>query len=74
MEIHEGTTIVRSAKLYVYKGKFDGFIMKEDASVYDMFNCLNDVVNELKGLGFNVPVGGLHLPKVLKNMTNMFSV
>jgi hypothetical protein len=55
MEIHEGTTIFRSAKLYVYKGKFDGFIMKEDASVYDMFNCLNDVVNELKGLGFNVP-------------------
>jgi hypothetical protein len=55
MEIHEGTTIVKSAKLYVCKGKFEQFIMKEDESVSDMFNCLNEIVNELKGLGFNVP-------------------
>jgi hypothetical protein len=55
MEIHEGTTIVKSAKLYVCKGKFEQFFMKEDESVPDMFNWLNKVVNELKGLGFNVP-------------------
>jgi hypothetical protein len=55
MEIHEGTTIVKSAKLYVCKGKFEQFIMKEDEGVSDMFNRLNDIVNELKGLGFNVP-------------------
>jgi hypothetical protein len=55
MEIHEGTTIVKSAKLYVCKGKFEQFIMKEDESVSDMFNRLNEIVNELKGLGFNVP-------------------
>jgi hypothetical protein len=55
MEIHEGTTIVKSAKLYVCKGKFEQFIMKEDESVSDMFNLLNEIVNELKGLGFNVP-------------------
>jgi hypothetical protein len=54
MEIHEGTTIVKSAKLYVCKGKFEKFIMKEDESVSDMFNRLNGIVNELKGLGFNV--------------------
>jgi hypothetical protein len=29
MEIHEGTTIVKSAKLYVCKGKFEQFLMKE---------------------------------------------
>jgi hypothetical protein len=54
MEIHEGTTIVKSAKLYVRKGKFEQFLMKEDESVSDMFNRLNEIVNELKGLGFNV--------------------
>jgi hypothetical protein len=46
---------VKSAKLYVCKGKFEQFIMKEDESVSDMFNRLNEIVNELKGLGFDVP-------------------
>jgi hypothetical protein len=55
MEIYEGTTIVKSAKLYVCKRKFEQFLMKEDESVFDMFNRLNEIVNELKGLGFNVP-------------------
>jgi hypothetical protein len=54
MEIHEGTTIVKSAKLYVCKGKFEQFLMKEDESVSYVFNRLNEILNELKGLGFNV--------------------
>ena len=29
--------------------------MKEDESLSDMFNRLNEIVNELKALGFNVP-------------------
>jgi hypothetical protein len=45
---------VKSAKLYVCKGKFEQFIIKEDESVSNMFNRLNEIVNELKGLGFNV--------------------
>jgi hypothetical protein len=47
MEIHEGTTIVKSAKLYVCKEKFEQFIMKGDESVSDMFNQLNEIVLEL---------------------------
>ncbi|KAJ1268526.1 hypothetical protein BS78_07G141700 [Paspalum vaginatum] len=54
MEIHEGTTMVKSAKLYVYKGKFDKFAMNKEESVSEMFNRLNEIVNELKGLGFDV--------------------
>jgi hypothetical protein len=54
MEIHEGTTIVKSAKLYVCKGRFEQFFVKEDKSVSVMFNWLNEIVNELKGLSFNV--------------------
>jgi hypothetical protein len=45
MEINELTTILKSAKLYVYKGKFEQFIMKEDESISDMFNRLNEIVN-----------------------------
>ena len=55
MEIHEGTSSVKEAKLYVLKGKFSEFAMKKDESVAEMFNWLNDIVNELKGLGFEVP-------------------
>ena len=55
MEIHEGTSTVKEAKLYVLKGKFSEFDMKKDESVPEMFNRLNDIVNELKGLGFEVP-------------------
>ena len=46
---------VQEAKLYVLKGKFSEFTMKKDESVAEMFNRLNDIVNELKGLGFEVP-------------------
>ena len=55
MEIHEGTSSVKEAKLYVLKGKFSEFAMKKDESVAGMFNRLNDIVNELKGLEFEVP-------------------
>ena len=55
MEIHEGTSSVKEDKLYVIKGKFSEFAMKKDESVAEMFNRLNDIVNELKGLGFEVP-------------------
>jgi hypothetical protein len=71
MEIHEGTTIVKSAKLYVCKGKFEQFLMKEDESVSNMFNCLNEIVNELKGLGFNVSdVDFTH--KFLRSLTEKY--
>ena len=54
MEIHEGTSNVKEAKLYVLKGKFSEFAMKKDESVAEMFNRLNDIVNELKGSDFEV--------------------
>ena len=54
MEIHEGTSSVKETKLYVLKEKFNEFAMKKEESVPDMINQLNDIVNELKGLGFEV--------------------
>ena len=55
MKIYEGTLSIKEAKLYVLKGKFSEFAMKKDESVAEMVNRLNDIVNELKGLGFEVP-------------------
>ena len=55
MEIHEGTSSVKEAKLYALKGNFFEFAMKKEESVPEMFNRLNDIVNYLKGLGFEVP-------------------
>jgi hypothetical protein len=55
MEIHEDTSTVKEAKMYVLKGQFNEFAMKKDESVPEMFSRLNDIVNELKGLGFEVP-------------------
>jgi len=54
MEIHEGTSSVKEAKLYVLKGKFSEFAMKKEESVPEMFNQLNDIVNDLKGLIFDI--------------------
>ena len=53
-EIYEGTSTVKEAKLYVYKGKFNEFAMKKDEDVSTMFNRLNDIVNDLKCLDFDV--------------------
>ena len=38
----------------MFKGKFEQFVMKEDESISGMFNRLNEIVNELKGLRLNV--------------------
>ena len=47
MEIHEGTSSVKEAKVYVLNGKFSEFAMKKEESVAETFNRLNDIVNEL---------------------------
>jgi hypothetical protein len=54
MEIYEGTSTVKEEKLYVYKGKFNEFTMKKDEDVSTMFNWLNDIVNELRCLDYDV--------------------
>jgi len=36
MEIHEGTSSVKEAKLYVVKEKFSEFAMKKDESARDV--------------------------------------
>jgi hypothetical protein len=54
-EIDEGSNTVKESKLYIFKSKFSEFAMNKDEDVPTMFNRLNDIVNELKCLGFIVP-------------------
>jgi hypothetical protein len=53
-EVHEGTTMVKDAKLFVYKGQLEKFTMLQNESIEEMFNRLNNIINELKGLGMDV--------------------
>ena len=53
-EIHEGTTMVKDVKLFVYKGQLEKFTMLLNESIEALFNRLNNIINELKGLGMDV--------------------
>jgi len=49
-ETYEGTTMVKSAKLYMLKDKLSNFKMKDDESILKMFYRLQVIINDLKGL------------------------
>jgi hypothetical protein len=53
-ETYEGTTTVKSAKLYMLKDKLSNFKMKEDESILEMFYRLQVIINDLKSLGEKV--------------------
>ena len=49
-ETYEGTSAVKSAKLYILKDKLTSFKMKDDESILEMFYRLQVIVNDLKAL------------------------
>jgi hypothetical protein len=55
IEAHEGTSNVKSAKLFICKGKFEKFALLPNEELNDNFSRINNIVNELKDLGFDVP-------------------
>jgi hypothetical protein len=55
IEAHEGTSNVKSAKLFICKGKFDKFALLSNEELKGSFSHLNNIVNELKDLRFDVP-------------------
>jgi hypothetical protein len=50
LEEHEGTSTVKSAKLYMLKDKLSNFKMKDDKSIPEMFYRLQVIINDLKSL------------------------
>ncbi|XP_066166970.1 uncharacterized protein [Oryza sativa Japonica Group] len=53
VEIHEGTSEYKDAKLHFLKIQYETFSMLPHESVNDMYGRLNVIVNDLKGLGAN---------------------
>jgi hypothetical protein len=49
-ETYEGTSMVKSAKLYMLKDKLSNFKMKDDESIPEMFYRLQVIINDLKSL------------------------
>jgi hypothetical protein len=54
IEAHEGTSTVKSAKLFICKGKFEKFDLLPNEKLKDIFSRLNNILNELKDLKFDV--------------------
>jgi hypothetical protein len=54
IEAHEGTSNIKGAKLFICNGKFEKFALLPNEELKDNFSRLNNIVNELKDLGFDV--------------------
>jgi hypothetical protein len=50
-ETYKGTSMVKSAKLYILKDKLTSFKMKDDESILEIFHRLQVIINDLKALG-----------------------
>lgn len=53
-EIHEGTSTVKEAKLHRLRIKYEIFTMLPYENITKMYSRLNNIVNELNGLGTNL--------------------
>jgi hypothetical protein len=51
---YEGTSTVKSVKLYMLEDKLSNFKMKDDESISEMFYRLQVIINGLKSLGEKV--------------------
>jgi hypothetical protein len=47
---HEGSKSVRKAKIDMLEGQLNRFVMFDDETPQDIFNCLNKLVNKAKAL------------------------
>jgi hypothetical protein len=48
---HEGSKPVRKAKIDMLEGQLNRFVMFNDETPQDMFNCLKKLINKAKALG-----------------------
>jgi len=49
--IYEGDAKVKVAKMQTYRGKFEHLNMKEDKDIETYFLRVDEIVNDIKGLG-----------------------
>ena len=67
--VHEGTSSVRESKIELLKGKLDRFVMGENETPSEMYNRLNLLVNEIKGLGNKEMTDGFIVKRMLRAIT-----
>jgi hypothetical protein len=48
---HKGSKPVRKAKIDMFEGQLNRFVMFDDETPQDMFNCLKKLINKAKALG-----------------------
>jgi hypothetical protein len=48
---HKGSKSVRKAKIDMFEGQLNRFVMFDDETPQDMFNCLKKLINKAKALG-----------------------
>jgi hypothetical protein len=48
---HEGTKQVREGRISALESEFNRFVIKEDETPQDMYDCLNKIINKIKSLG-----------------------
>ena len=67
--VHEGTSSVRESKIELLKGKLDRFVMNENETPSEMYNRLNLLVNEIKGLGNKEMTDSFIVKRMLRAIT-----
>jgi hypothetical protein len=48
---HKGSKPVRKAKIDMFEGQLNRFVMFDDETPQNMFNCLTKLINKAKALG-----------------------
>jgi hypothetical protein len=48
---HEGSRLVHKAKIEMLEGKLDQFVMLDDETPQEMYNCMKLMVNKVRAYG-----------------------
>ena len=67
--VHEGTSSVRESKIELLKSKLDRFVMRDNETPSEMYNRLNLLVNEIKGLGNKEMTDNFIVKRMLRAIT-----
>jgi hypothetical protein len=73
LNIYEGYSKVKGAKIQTYKGQFEQIKMKEDEDIATYFLQVDEIVNSMKGLGEKIKEQAI-VQKVLRSLPMIFDL
>lgn len=71
INIHEGDTKIKEAKLQVFRSKFEALNMNEDETIEGYFNRVIEIVSSMRGLGEKVEDSNV-VKKVLRSLPSRY--